>query len=178
MKRLLAAILVVSLPTTAWAEVPQPAWPVRLTIAMPIGSTWGTERVHGFSWGFRSHVQAFIKPHGPALGGYLEMLLDAKTHGATSAGLSAGLPVLRIVNAIDWNVTAYGGLRWINNEDAHRINLGIGTSFNFPFYLYQAGLGVRVDTTLRNGSFSAVSLLVDVDLVLVLGLIGYAAGSK
>ncbi|MBP9086333.1 MAG: hypothetical protein KBG15_09440 [Kofleriaceae bacterium] len=178
MKRLIVTICAVALPTTAVAEKPLPAWPVRFNIAMPLGGTWGSDRVHGFSWGFRAHGQGFVTPRGPAFGAYAEMLLDVRTNSAVTTGVSASVPVLRIVDAIDWSVTAYGGLRWIDNDDQRRINLGVGTSLNLPFYFYQTSVGVRVDTTLRDSKFSSVALLVDLDLLALIALYAYAVGAQ
>lgn len=178
MKRLgiTVGVLALALPTAALAEKNPPGWPVRLTIAMPFGNTWGSERLQNFSWGFRAHGQGFVTPRGPAIGAYIEMLLDASTNSAVSTGVSASVPVLRIVDAIDWNVTAYGGPRWSGNDDLRRFNLGVGTSLNLPFYFYQTGFGVRVDTTLRDGKFSSVALLFDLDLLALIALYAYAGG--
>ncbi len=67
--------------------------------------------------GFRAHDQVFSNPHNPAFGAYAEMLLDARINSAASTGVSVSLPVLRIVDAIDGSVTAYGGLRWSGYND-------------------------------------------------------------
>jgi hypothetical protein len=179
MKRIVATVCLLGYPTTALAEKNPPGWPVRLNIAMPFGNTWGSERVHGFSWGFRAHGQVFLQPRGPSFGAYAEMLLDARVNSAVSTGVSASVPVLRIVDAIDWHVTAYGGLRWTDDDDdQRRINLGVGTSLNLPFYLYQTSVGLRVDTTLRDGKFAAVAVLADLDLLALIALYAYAVGAK
>jgi len=172
-----ALLALTASPQPARADSHPPGWPVRGSIAMPFGDTWGSDRQHGFTWGFRAQLQGFPWEHGPAFGGYTELLLDAQTRGSTALGISASAPIMRIKDALDWHVGAYGGFRWQNGE-SRRVNLGIGTSLNLPFYFYQVGLGIRLDGSLRGSELSAVALLVDVDVLPLLALFGYAVGRK
>ncbi|HPH70362.1 MAG TPA: hypothetical protein PLF40_31650 [Kofleriaceae bacterium] len=172
-----ALLALTASPQPARADSHPPGWPVRGSIAMPFGDTWGSDRQHGFTWGFRAQLQGFPWEHGPAFGGYAELLLDAQTRGSTALGISASAPIMRIKDALDWHVGAYGGFRWQNGE-SRRVNLGIGTSLNLPFYFYQVGLGIRLDGSLRGSELSAVALLVDVDVLPLLALFGYAVGRK
>lgn len=177
--RVAGAVALTTLITNqpAHADSHPPGWPVRASIAMPFGDTWGSDRQHGFTWGFRAQLQGFPWEHGPAFGGYAELLIDAQTRGSTAVGISASAPIMRIKDALDWHVGAYGGFRW-QTGDGRRVNLGVGTSLNLPFYFYQVGLGVRLDTSLHGSEVSAVALLVDVDVLPLLALFGYALGSK
>ena len=84
---------------------------------------------------------------------------------------------MRIKDALDWHVGAYGGFRW-QSGDGRRVNLGVGTSLNLPFYFYQVGLGIRLDGSLHGSEVSAIALLVDVDVLPLLALFGYAVGRK
>ncbi len=144
---------------------------------MPLGHTGGSEKLHGFTWGFRGSVNAY--PVGRlALGGYAEMLLDAETHNMSSFGGSIAHPVrtwtLGPRSFLDWRVGAYGGVRYSgegNDPDA-RFATGVFTDLALPAYLYEVRVGLRIDGTFYDG-LTATMILVDLDIAVLLAAFAY-----
>lgn len=162
----------------AAAEQAPPAWPVRLNVSMPFGNTFGREEMHGFTWGFRPALIAYPSHagHGPGLGFFGEYLIDAKTHAMWSLGGLGSVPVasfdifdLRIGGLVAQRGSAEG------NDDARRLLLGALTELTVPAYLYDFRVGLRFDGTFDDEGVSATSLLLEVDVVAVLGLVMYGA---
>ena len=66
----LALLALLFLPTEALADSKPPAWPVRANVSLPLGASWGRERVHGFTWGFRGTLAAYPFDDGRGAGGF------------------------------------------------------------------------------------------------------------
>jgi hypothetical protein len=167
-------------PSTGRAD---PDWPFRLNVTMPLGHTWGSERLHGFTWGFRGSGHVYPTGRGAGFGGYAETLLDTETHSLWSFGASASHPVhsfeLDDTWGMDWRAGGYGGVRYSGegNDDDPRLAVGAFTELNVPAYLYEFRTGLRVDGTFHGG-LSAMTIALDLDLIGLLGLMAWAAGSK
>jgi hypothetical protein len=151
-----------------------PAWPVRVNVSMPLGSTWGRERLHGFTWGFRSALLAYptASGRGPGLGAMGDLLIDAKTHQMWSLGGVATFPVVKL-GPIDFRVGGIAGTRGSlePGDDGRRLLLGTVGELAGPAYLYDFRLAARLDATIDDAGVSATSLLFEVDVVAVLGLV-------
>lgn len=172
-------------PATAPPVTPAPrrdgftVWPVRVHLALPLGSTWGRERVNGFSWGFRAALQVYPTRgwRGLGVGAFAETLLDAQTHSHETFGALATFPLA----SWSWGALRAGGtagVRWVGEGAATRPVAAAGAQLELavPAYLYDLSLGVRLDTTLDDTGFTAASLLVDVDLAVLLAAVA-AAGA-
>jgi hypothetical protein len=145
-------------------------WPVRLHFAMPLGSTFGEDHLQGFTWGFRALAQAYFTAgyRGFGVGIFGELLLDASTRQYGTWGAVFSGPIwngswvgLRTGATLGWRTRDDGGLR----GDA--ASLAAFVEVVMPAYLYDLGLGLRVDATLDRTGVAAVSLLVDVDLAVL-----------
>lgn len=156
---------------------PPAAWPVRLHLALPLGSTFGEDHLQGFTWGFRGVLQAYPTAgyRGFGVGLFGELLLDARTRqygtwGAVFSGpLWTGSWVgLRTGATLGWRTRDDGALR----GDA--VSLAAFVELVMPAYLYDLGLGLRVDATLDRTGVAAVSLLVDVDLAVLIAAFALA----
>lgn len=173
----LVALLLLPLLAPGAARAEGVAWPVRLNLTLPLGYTWGTERLHGFTWGLRGTAHVYPTARGTALGGYAEMLLDAKAHSSPSFGASASFPLrVGIEDALDWRMGGYTGVRWASESAgrAARLATGVFNSLEMPAYLYDFRVGLRLDATL--GEPLTLSLLFELDLAALLALL--AAGSR
>ena len=172
------AIVVTCLSATAHAE--QPAWPVRANLSLPLGYTAGTDRLHGFTWGFRLAVNAYPTRRGLALGAYTEVLIDTLPRTMFSIGAAASTRVHTFGDAVDLRLGAYGGLRWSGerDDDDTRIVTGLQGSFELPFYLYDLRAGARVDATFTRGAWTATTIVFDVDVLALIAVFGRAYGGK
>lgn len=69
-------------------------------------------------------------------------------------------------------------LGWRTRDDGGRlgdaVSLAAFVEVVMPAYLYDLGLGLRVDATLDRTGVAAVSLLVDVDLAVLLAAVALA----
>jgi hypothetical protein len=102
-----AALLVIWIaPAIAAADA---SWPVRLNLATPLGTTWGTDHVHGATWGVRAAATVYPASHGVAFGASAEMLLDFETHGTSTFATHVTYPLADF--GAQWRVGAYGGVR-------------------------------------------------------------------
>lgn len=167
-----AFVLVISIaPAIAAADA---SWPVRLNLSTPLGTTWGTERMHGATWGLRAAATVYPTNHGVAFGASAEMLLDFETHGMSTFATHVTMPLADF--GAQWRVGAYGGVRFASEpgDDEPRFVAGVLTQLAVPAYLYEIGLDVRLDATLRRDELSAGSLLVDVDLLALVAAVGAA----
>ncbi len=154
-------------------------WPVRIHVAMPLGSTWGRERVNGFSWGFRGELAVYPTRgwRGLGLGGFAEVLLDGETHSHSTLGAQVTYPLF----AWPWGgfrAGLYGGVRDVGEGREVRNVAAFGALLNFgvPAYLYDLALGFRYDVTVDGVGVSAQTFVVDVDLAVVIAAFG-AAGA-
>jgi hypothetical protein len=184
-RRLAVLALALVLGLAWWLGCPGSAradqeWPVRINVSMPFGYTSGDEDLHGFTWGFRGSVNGY--PIGRlAVGGYAEMLLDAETRSMSSFGGSVAYPVktwpLKPGWSADWRVGVHSGVRYMGQGPTAetRMVAGIFTEFVIPAYLYELRFGVRVDGTFDDG-LTATTMVVDIDIALLLGLLGRAYG--
>ncbi|MCC6897850.1 MAG: hypothetical protein IT377_02685 [Polyangiaceae bacterium] len=179
---LLGLALWVLSPGPCLAESGPPAWPVRANISMPLGSTWGREKLEGFTWGFRPALLVYPTQtsRGIGAGPYAEYLIDARTHTMWSYGMLSTAPVLSF-DALDLRVGGFVGVRGSGEGDDHARRLAVGalTELVLPAYLYDFRVGVRLDGTFDDRGVSATSLLVELDLIAVLGALAYAsAGAR
>lgn len=159
-----------------------PAWPVRANVSMPLGSTWGREKLEGFTWGFRPALLAYPTSNGRGVGAgaYAEYLIDARTHTMWSYGAIASAPVVSF-DALDLRVGGFVGVRGSGegDDEARRLALGALTELVLPAYLYDFRVGLRLDGTFDDRGMSATSLLLELDVIAVLGLLAYAsAGAR
>ncbi len=161
----------------AVARAEEANWPVRLNIAMPLGYTGGTEALHGFTWGFRASASVHPHEHGLGLGAYAEVLLDTETDQLATLGVAADYPVKQL-GGIDWRVGGNGGLRTSDHDNDKRSVWGVSSAIALPFYLYELRLGLRFEATVHGGAISAESVLVDVDLVALIGAAAAGAAGK
>jgi len=154
-----------------------PAWPVRLHLALPLGSTFGEDHLQGFTWGFRAVAQTYpAQGHrGFGVGAFAELLLDASTRQYGTWGAVFSGPI--------WNgswvgLRAGGTLGWRTRDDAglrgDAVSLAGFVEVVLPAYLYDLGLGLRVDATLDRTGVAAVSLMVDVDLAVLIAAFALA----
>jgi hypothetical protein len=156
---------------------PPAVWPVRLHLALPLGSTFGEDHLQGFTWGFRGVLQTYPTAgyRGFGVGLFAELLLDASTRQYGTWGAVFSGPI--------WN-WSWVGLRtgatlgWRTRDDGGRlgdaVSLAAFVEVVMPAYLYDLGLGLRVDATLDRTGVAAVSLLVDVDLAVLLAAFALA----
>jgi hypothetical protein len=163
------------------ADAPE-AWPVRVSFSTPIGYTLGSERLHGFTWGFRAAAHAYLNERGGAFGGYAEFLWDTHMHSLSGLGFSTSFPVSRIELAeggwaTDWRVGGYGGWRWSGEDDDTRFGGGVFTELSLPLYLYDLRVGLHVDGTIHAGDWSATNIGLDLDFVslIIFALAAWAA---
>lgn len=156
-----------------------PAWPVRLNVSMPLGSTWGREKLNGLTWGFRGALLSYPAPGGRGLGvgGWADALLDGRTHSMYTLGLLSTVPLAHL-DLVDFRAGAFVGTRSSGEggDDEKRLAAGALLELALPAYLYDLRLGVRLDGTFDNQGSSARSLLFELDVAVLLGAIGYAAG--
>ena len=154
-----------------------PAWPVRLHLALPLGSTFGEDHLQGFTWGFRAVAQAYPTSghRGFGVGAFAELLFDVSTRQYGTWGAIFSGPIwngswvgLRTGATLGWRTRDDAGLR----GDA--VSLAGFVEVVLPAYLYDLGLGLRVDATLDRTGVAAVSLLVDVDLAVLLAAFALA----
>lgn len=169
-------------PGLARAESGPPAWPVRANVSMPLGSTWGREKLHGFTWGFRPALLVYPTDRGRGFGfgAYAEYLIDARTHTMWSYGAIASAPVVSF-DMFDFRVGGFVGPRGSGegNDDARRLAVGTLAELVVPAYVYDFRVGLRLDGTFDDRGMSATSLLFELDLVAVAGLFAYAsAGAR
>ncbi len=170
------ALFAVAPPASA-AESSSPAlasaWPVRVNLALPLGATYGTDDLHGFTWGVRSTLMAYptASGRGFGVGGYGEMLIDSTTRSSWTLGGTASLPIAQWEWG-DLRVAGHGG--YTTNDVRRGISFGIGAAVQLPFYFYDVQLGVRVTNTVSEGGHFGTSLLCDLDL----GVLLAAYGSK
>ncbi len=156
------------------------SWPVRVHLSMPLGSTFGHDHLQGFSWGFRGALQVYPTRgfRGVGVGGFAEMLLDAETRQyATFGGVVTG-PIV----SWPWGGLRAGGMagaRYRGDADPRGAALELGAQVELvvPAYLYDLSLGLRVDTMIDETGLVATSLLVDVDLAVLVAMVG-AAGIR
>ncbi len=162
----------------ARAEEAPPAWPVRLNVSMPFGSTFGRDTLHGFTWGFKPTLVAYPTHggHGPGLGVFGEYLIDAETRAMWSLG-GIGSARLASFDIFDFRLGGLVAERGSaeGNDDARRLLLGAIAELTVPAYLYDFRVGLRFDGTFDDEGVSATSLLLEVDVVAVLGLVMYGA---
>lgn len=158
---------------------PTPTWPVRFNLSVPLGSTFGSRRFDGFSWGFRGVVQAYPAPQGRGIGvgGFAEILFDADQNSQATFGAV----VTRPLAGWSWGDLRAGlnvGARFLGEGSTSRTAVGAGVHLGVtvPAYLYDFSLGVRLDATIDNAGVSAMAVLVDVDLAALLA--AFAAASK
>ncbi len=183
MRRWLVALVFASCLIGVRAARAEKDWPVRLNVSMPLGYTFGSEKLHGFTWGFRGIAHAYPTGRGIALGGYAEMLIDTQTHSMSSFGGSVSVPVrgyeLDESWDMDWRVGGYGGVRYSSegNDPDARLATGMFTELAIPAYLYEFRIGVRIDGTFHDG-LSSTSILLDLDLIGLIGLVAWGAGGK
>lgn len=153
------------------------AWPLRLHFALPLGSTFGEDHLQGFTWGIRGVAQAYPTAgyRGFGVGAFGELLLDATTRQYGTWGAVFSGPI--------WNWTWVGlragaTLGWRTRDDAglrgDAVSLAGFVELVMPAYLYDLGLGLRVDATLDRTGVAAVSLLVDVDLAVLIAAFALA----
>lgn len=165
-------------PRPAEAHEQPPAWPVRANVSMPFGTTLGREKMDGFTWGFRPALLAYPTSSGRGfgLGAFGEYLIDADTHAMWSLGGIATVPVLSF-DIFQLRVGALAGARGSaeGNDGARRLLVGGLTELAVPAYLYDFRVGFRVDGTFGDGGARAASLLVEIDVVALLGLVLYGA---
>ncbi|MFO0626635.1 MAG: hypothetical protein U0325_13555 [Polyangiales bacterium] len=149
---------------------PPAAWPVRVHLALPLGSTFGEDHLQGFTWGFRGVAQVYPTPghRGIGVGLFGELLLDVRTRQYGTWGAVFSAPIwnwpwvgVRSGASVGWRTRDDGGLR----GDA--VSLAAFVELVMPAYLYDLGLGLRVDATLDRTGVAAVSLLVDVDVAVL-----------
>lgn len=154
-----------------------PAWPVRLHLALPLGSTFGEDHLQGFTWGLRAVAQTYPTAghRGFGVGAFAEILFDATTRQYGTWGAVFSGPIwngswvgLRTGATLGWRTRDDGGLR----GDA--VSLAGFVEVVMPAYLYDLGLGLRVDATLDRTGVAAVSLLVDVDLAVLIAAFALA----
>ncbi len=164
------ASLAVGGPASA-AETASPtvasAWPVRLNLALPLGTTYSSDDLHGFTWGVRSTVTAYptASGRGIGLGGYGEMLADARNRTSFTLGGHASMPVVQW----DWgDLRVAGHAGYMTNDVRKGLSFGLGAALQVPFYLYEVQLGVRVSNTVSEGGHFGTSVLCDVDLGVLL----------
>lgn len=175
----LLLLLALGLATrSAPAERAPPAWPVRANVSMPFGSTFGREQLHGFTWGFRPALIAYPTDsgHGPGLGVFAEYLIDANTHAMWSLGGIGSVPLARF-DIFDLRIGGMVGARGSGegNDDERRLVLGAVTELVVPAYLYDFRVGVRLDGTFDDRGVSATTLVLEVDMVALIGLAAYGA---
>jgi len=165
----------------ARAEPPPPAWPVRLNLSMPFGTTFGRETLHGFTWGFRPALLAYptASGHGFGFGGFADFLIDAETHQMWSLGGLATAPVLSF-DIFDLRAGGLVGARGSAeaNDAKRRLVVGALAELVVPAYLYDFRVGLRVDSSFDERGSSARTLLLELDVVAVLGLVMYGASAK
>ena len=144
--------------------------PLRVHLALPLGSTSGDDHLQGFTWGFRGVLQLHPAAgyRGVGVGAFGEVLLDTRTHQYATWGALVSAPIwnwtwvgLRAGASLGWRTRDDGGLR----GDA--VSLAGFVELMLPAYIYDLGLGVRVDATLDRTGVAAVSLLVDVDVAVL-----------
>jgi hypothetical protein len=154
---------------------------VRLNVSLPLGYTFGRDQLHGFTWGFRASGDLYptSSRRGVGFGPYGEVLLDARTHSLWTLGGTVTAPVLR-TDWVDVRTGAFVGRSSKGTRSGGDTGLAVGALayVALPAYLYDFRVGVRIQGVLSEGSLSSTSLLVDVDLIGLLGVIGWAAGSK
>ncbi len=162
-----ATVVTPAAPPRRPPSLPPAAWPVRLHLALPLGSTFGEDHLQGFTWGFRAVAQAYPTPghRGIGVGLFGEFVFDVSTRGYGTWGAVVSGPIwnwswlgLRAGGTLGWRTRDDGGLR----GDA--VSLAGFVEVVMPAYLYDLGLGLRVDATLDRTGVAAVGLLVDVDL--------------
>ena len=178
LKRGSGLLALVLAPGLAHAEAGPPAWPVRANVSMPLGSTWGREKLHAFTWGFRPALLVYPTStgHGFGFGAYAEYLIDARTHTMWSYGAMATVPVVSF-DIFDVRVGGFAGPRGSGdgNDHVRRLVLGALSELVVPAYLYDFRVGIRLDGTFDDRGMSATALLFELDLVAVAGLFAYAS---
>lgn len=156
---------------------PPAVWPVRLHLALPLGSTFGEDHLQGFTWGFRAVAQTYPTAghRGFGVGAFAELLFDARTRQYGTWGAVFSGPIwnwswvgLRTGATLGWRTRDDAGLR------GAAVSLAAFVEVVMPAYLYDLGLGLRVDTTLDRTGVAAVTLLVDVDLAVLLAAFALA----
>ena len=175
-----AAVAIVLASASARAES-IPAWPVRLNLQLPLGYTYGNDRLHGFTWGLRATGEVYptASHRGAGFGLYGETLLDAQTHSLWTLGGTFTAPVMSS-EMVDWRVGGVVGRasKGTGADGGTGLAIGALTSVALPAYLYDFRLGLRVNGVFSGGGVVSTSLLVDLDLVGLLGAMAWAAGSK
>ncbi len=175
------ALLAGSLSAATAAAEPPPAWPVRLNLSFPLGYTFGGARLHGFTWGLRGSVDAHptSSGRGTGIGLFGEALLDERTDSIWTLGGSVTAPVVRA----DWLDLRVGGLAGWTSQGAGSsggsgLELGALTSVALPAYFYDFRIGVRVSGVFADEGLSSLSVLLDLDLVGLLGALGWAFSTR
>lgn len=155
------------------------AWPVRSNLSLPLGDTFGAMRFQGFTWGFRASVDVHPTDagHGVGFGPFGEVLLDQETHSRWTLGSEVYAPLMS-GGGVDWRIGGLAG--WTSTADAtnggtrNEVTFGVGTHVAVPAYLYDFRIGVQLRTSASRDGFTCTSVLVDLDLVALLALAGYA----
>lgn len=170
-------------PAPPRAREPAPpfaSWPVRVHLSMPLGSTFGHDHLQGFTWGFRGTLQVYPTPgfRWVGIGGFAEMLLDAETRQYTTFGGVLSGPVASWSWG-DLRAAGTAGARYRGDADPRGAALELGAQIELvlPAYLYDLSLGLRVDTMIDETGLVATSLMVDVDLAVLVLMLG-AAGIR
>lgn len=180
-RRLALAFSLAALACPAGARAEErfpPAWPARLNVSMPFGVTFGREKLDGFTWGFRPALLAYPTSTARSVGAgvFGEYLIDADTHAMWSLGALSTVPLVRI-DFMDFRV---GGLAAVRGSaeagDGRRRFLAAMTAeLAAPAYLYDFRVGLRADGTFDDRGLSASSLLLEVDIVALVGLVAYGS---
>jgi hypothetical protein len=174
------AALLLAVSSDARADTPPAAWPVRINVSLPLGYTWGDDKLRGFTWGFRGSVEAYPTKggRGVGVGGYGELMMDAQTDTRLGLGALVTAPVV----SGDWAALRVGGTAgwsWGDNGGmSNGLSVGAFSNVAMPVYLYDLRAGLVVRGFFTDKGLSSTSVLFDVDLVGLLGAIGWAYGSK
>lgn len=167
-------------PRARESSPPFASWPVRVHLSMPLGSTFGHDHLQGFTWGFRGTLQVYPTPgfRWVGIGGFAEMLLDAETRQYTTFGGVLSGPVASWSWG-DLRAAGTAGARYRGDADPRGAALELGAQIELvlPAYLYDLSLGLRVDTMIDETGLVATSLMVDVDLAVLVLMLG-AAGIR
>jgi len=172
---LAVALLAVAPSASAGESAPahlDSAWPVRLNLGLPIGSTYGSDELHGFTWGVRTNLMAYpaASGRGVGVGGYGEMLIADVDHASWTLGATASMPV------VQWSwgdIRVAGHAGYMTNDVRRGISFGLGAAMQVPIYFYDLQLGVRATNTVTEDGRFGTSILCDLDLGLLLAAKGF-----
>lgn len=135
---------------------------------MPLGSTWGREKLEGFTWGFRPALLAYPTSNGRGVGAgaYAEYLIDARTHTMWSYGAIASAPVVKSHDRparrrLRRRARQRRGRRRSATPGAWGADrAGVTRVFRNDFRV-----GLRLDGTFDDRGMSATSLLLELDVI-------------